>query len=119
MSAEVLGISEGLVTLRIAGRLTEAELAAANQGVADFIRSHGNVRILVLADGFEGWDQGGHWDDFTLQEENDQHIEKMAIVGDTRWEELALLFTAQGLRPFPIEYFLPSDLPKAQAWLAA
>lgn len=118
MSAEVLGNSGGLVSIRIAGRLTESDLAAANQCIADIIRSHGNIRILVLADGFEGWEQGGRWDDFTLQEENDRHIEKMAIVGETRWEELALLFTAQGLRPFPIEYFLPSDLPKAQAWLA-
>jgi hypothetical protein len=39
----------------------------------------------------------------------------MAIVGDRKWSDLALLFTSQGLRPFPIEYFEGVD--KAQAWL--
>ena len=39
----------------------------------------------------------------------DVHIERMAIVGERQWEELALLFTAQGLRTFPIQYFGPAQ----------
>ena len=42
----------------------------------------------------------------------------MAIVGERKWEDLALLFTAKGLRPFPIEYFEPKTMTEAQDWLA-
>jgi len=33
--------------------------------------------------------------------------------------DLALIFTAKGLRPFPIEFFAPERLAAAQDWLAA
>ena len=36
-----------------------------------------------------------------------------------KWEDLALMFTAKGLRKFPIEYFEPSQMAQARAWLAA
>lgn len=41
----------------------------------------------------------------------------MAIVGERRWEELALLFTAKGLRSFPIQYFGSGQAADARAWL--
>ena len=43
----------------------------------------------------------------------------MAIVGERRWEELALLFTAKGLRTFSIQYFDPAQVATARAWLVA
>ena len=43
----------------------------------------------------------------------------MAIVGDRKWEDLSLLFTAKGLRAFPIEFFAPEQMSAAQDWLAA
>jgi hypothetical protein len=118
MGAEVLGLSNGVVSIRIAGRLTEEDLAGMQQHTAAIIRDRGKVRILVLAEDFVGWEQDGRWDDFSMQEQNDNDIEKMAIVGDKRWEDLALIFTARDLRPFPIEYFTPGELANAQAWLA-
>jgi len=51
--------------------------------------------------------------------ENDPFIRKMAIVGEKKWEELAMLFTGQGMRKFPIEYFPPADLDRAKTWLTA
>ena len=59
------------------------------------------------------------WGGFGFQLKHDPDIDRMAIVGDRKWADLALLFTTQGLRPFPIEYFDTSDTPRAMAWLAA
>jgi hypothetical protein len=118
MGAEIAGMSNGIVTVTIKGQMTEADFAAMHQRIAAIIRDHGRIRILTLAEAFEGWEQGGRWDDLSLQEENDQHIEKMAIVGDRKWEDHALIFTAKDLRPFPIEYFMPGEMARAQAWLA-
>ena len=82
------------------------------------MKEHGKVRILVVAENFEGWQRGGNWGDISFQLEHDAEIERMAIVGDRKWEDLTLVFAAKGLRKFPIEYFEPGELSRARAWLA-
>jgi hypothetical protein len=118
MSAAFEAAPGGTGIVRITGRLTQEELAQAQQAVASFLRARGKGRLMVLAIGFEGWESGGTWEDPSFQEENDRRIERMAIVGEQRWEDLALAFVGKGLRPFPIEYFGPAELDKARAWLA-
>jgi hypothetical protein len=119
MSAQVEYASDGVVTLKVSGTLTESELLQAQQAMAKIIRSRGKVRILVVTENFSGWEKGRDWADLSFQEEFDPCIEKMAIVGEQRWEELAMLFVASGLRTFPIEYFTSGELDQALAWLKA
>ncbi|MBL8201606.1 MAG: STAS/SEC14 domain-containing protein [Chromatiales bacterium] len=119
MAAEISSVEGGVVTLRVSGRLTQRELAAAQGETARIIATSGKVRILVLAQDFAGWEKGGSWSDFSFQVAHDDDIGRMAIVGDEQWRDLTLLFTSQGLRPFPIEYFAPGRLAEARAWLAA
>jgi len=119
MTVEVLGVSDRVVSLKVTGKLTEQELAAAQQATAKVIREQGKVRILVNAEDFEGWEQGGSWDDFSFEEEFDPYIEKMAFVGDRKWEDLVLVFSSKAFRQFPIEYFGPSESEKAHAWLTS
>ena len=119
MSAQVGAVEDGILTLTVSGTLTQSELAEVQQAAADIIRAQGKVRLLVLAGDFAGWERDGEWDDFSFQEAFDPYIEKMAIVGDTRWEDLTLIFVAKDLRSFPIEYFAAGDVDKAQAWLKA
>ena len=117
MTAEIIEVGAGIVTVRISGTLSQSALTDLQKSSVDVIRAQGKVRILVLADQFAGWDSGGEWNDFSFQEEFDPCIEKMAIVGDKRWEDLALIFVAKGLRSFPIEYFASSERDSALAWL--
>ena len=118
MGAEIVGIADGILTVRITGKLTQPELRAAQNQMAAILQRQSKTRILVLAEGFQGWAQGGDWGDLSFQMENDPFIEKMAIVGEKKWEDLALIFAAQGLRKFPVEYFQTADLVKARSWLA-
>ena len=118
MGAEILNVSGGVLSLKVSGKLTQAEFAAAQKAAGEIIGKQGKVRILVLAENFAGWERGGQWGDFSFQAEHDANIERMAIVGDRKWEDLALMFTAEGLRKFPIEYFEPAQLAAARAWLA-
>lgn len=118
MSAEIIDEAGTVLTARVSGKLTQAELVKLQKSAAETIRRQGKVRILVIAENFQGWEKGGNWDDDSFQSEHDPHIEKMAIVGDSKWEDLALIFVAKGLRSFPIEFFPPADLARARAWLA-
>ena len=117
MTAEIASVDNGTITVRVSARLTQAELAAVQKEASQIIERLGRVRILVLAEHFQGWEKGGQWNDFSFQEAHDQHIERMAIVGDEQWRDLALLFASQGLRSFPIEFFPPQRLAEARAWL--
>lgn len=117
MTVDVLGVSNGVIEFAVTGKLTEQELATAQQSAADVIREHGKVRILVNAADFDGWEAGGSWDDFSFEEEFDPYIEKMAFIGDRKWEDLVLVFTNKEFRAFPMEYFDSADADQARAWL--
>jgi hypothetical protein len=119
MPVQLVDGGGGILTLNVSGLLDEEDLHAAHEQVAACIRQQGKVCILVLAHAFEGWSRGGEWNDFALQTQTDPHVEKMAIVAEQRWEDLALLFVAQGLRPFPVEFFPLSELARAREWLLA
>jgi SpoIIAA-like len=43
----------------------------------------------------------------------------MAIVGDEKWQDETLAFTAKGFRLTAVEFFGPSRLNEARKWLAA
>lgn len=119
MSAELVEACDGLVMVRFSGKLKVAELQAVQKAAGDAISRNGKVRVLCLAEDFDGWEKSEDWGDVSFQAEYDPFIEKIAIVGDRKWEELALLFTSKGIRRVPIEYFAPRELGKAYQWLGA
>ena len=119
VGAEIIADADGVVTVRLTGRLKESEVLAVQTDVAAVIRAKGNVRLLVLTEAFQGWERGREWSSFSFQEQYDPHIDRMAIVGEQQWEDSALMFAAKGLRPFPIEYFSTDELARAHAWVRA
>jgi hypothetical protein len=117
MGAEIVNVSKDLLTLEVTGRLTEPELSDAQKKAADILRQQGKKHLLIIIRDFQGWGKGD-WGDLSGQQAVESYIDRIAIVGDKKWEALALLFTGKGIRRTPIKYFSPADLPNAQAWLA-
>ncbi len=54
-----------------------------------------------------------------LHEQHDKNISRIAVVGDEKWRDLMYAFLAKGFRQAAVEYFLPGDVAKAHAWVAA
>jgi hypothetical protein len=117
MSAEILSVSEDMLTVRFTGKLSQPEMTELHKQTAAIIERQNKVRILVIAEQFQGWEREGAWGDISFQVKYDRHIERMAIVCDERWENLALLFASKGFRRFPIEYFPLAKIDEARAWL--
>lgn len=69
------------------------------------IEREGKVHALVILEAFEGWERRGDWGDVSFMMEQGQHIKKMAIVGDEKWQDDAFAFTAKGFRATAIEFF--------------
>ncbi|NLH71684.1 MAG: STAS/SEC14 domain-containing protein [Verrucomicrobia bacterium] len=119
MSAEIVDRTEGVLTVKITGKLTQPELAAVQKQAGEILKQQGRGRILVLIENFTGTVKAGDWGDISFQAQYDRLIEKIAFVGEKKWEDIVLLFTGKGVRRVPIEYFKPDDLTKAKAWLTA
>jgi hypothetical protein len=119
MSAELMDALNGTVAIEIVGMLTPAELASVHRQAAVHLSEWSGGCMLVLAERFEGWADDPAWETMEFQTANDSLIRKMAIVADPRWELLTQMFTAKGLRPFPIETFPTGQESEARAWLRA
>jgi len=117
MSAEIISHFDGIVTAKITGKLTHADLTAMQQDAFGIIGREGGIRVLIICEDFQGWGKEGDWEDVSFQNKSDPYINKMALVGDKKWADLALMFTGKGFREFPIEYFEPGEIDKARAWL--
>lgn len=117
MGMRIVDASDGLLTVEFTGLLKKSELEQAQKAAIGLIQKHGKVSLLALEKDFQGWVKEGDWGDLSFQAKYDKHIEKIAIVGEKKWEDWVLAFVAKGFRPVAIEYFLPSDLAKARAWL--
>jgi hypothetical protein len=118
MSAEIVRNTGRLLEVLISGRLTFNEVSRIQRWASETIGREGKVRIFVIARDFLGWEQEGDWGDISFQMEHDRNIERMAIVGDMKWQAMALMFTSKGYRPFPIEFFSHEELDQARAWIS-
>ena len=119
MPVEIIDVSGKLVQVKIRGVLTKADHERIMQVAKEAIAREGKIRALIVAEGFEGWERSGDWGDVSFMMQEGQQIEKMAIVGDEKWRDDALAFTAKGFRPTAIEFFAASRMNEARTWLAA
>lgn len=116
MSAQVLDIFGGIITVEITGKLSPEELAANQREVLAFLRESSGGAILCICENFEGWTDGD-WSDLSFQIEADPLIRKLAVTGESKWQDLAMAFTAKDARQFPIAFFGADHLIEARAWL--
>lgn len=116
MSVHIVEVAGDQVTVKITGKITPAEQIEFQKGIVQALPGGQKGTVLVLADEFEGWDKGD-WGNIEFQSEYDAHVRKMAIVGDAKWADLAVMFTGKGFRKLNIEMF--GDVAKARAWLQA
>ncbi len=81
------------------------------------IKEHGKIRVLFVMHDFHGWTAGAVWEDIKFDLKHFNDIERLAIVGDSKWEHGMAIFC----RPFTtasIKYFDSSKLEKAREWIA-
>jgi SpoIIAA-like len=77
------------------------------------------ARLLVVLEGFEGWDsRNSNWGDLTFFVKHGDRLERIAIVGNERWRDHALMFAAADLRRGPVEFFASDAMSDARAWLS-
>ncbi|HTM07843.1 MAG TPA: STAS/SEC14 domain-containing protein [Verrucomicrobiae bacterium] len=108
-----------IVTAKITGELSKADVAQIQNIARAAIQRCGKISALLFFDQFRGWKTEPGWGDLTFLNEHDKNIEKIAIVGETRWKDDISAFLAKGFRHAAVYFFLPSEPYKARQWLKA
>lgn len=105
-----------LLHVKVTGKLTKEAYETFAPVVDEQIREHGKVRILFEMHDFHGWTAGALWEDIEFDFKHWKDIERLAIVGESKWEEGMSVFC----KPFTsakIQYFDHTKLEAAQKWL--
>ncbi|MBN8420011.1 MAG: STAS/SEC14 domain-containing protein [Verrucomicrobia bacterium] len=104
------------VAVYVSGKLVKEDY---EQFVPEFDRLvglYGKLRVLFDMTDFHGWTLGGVWEDTKFALHHFSNIEKLAMVGNTKWEEGMATFC----KPFTkaaIKYFDHSAEAEARKWL--
>ena len=108
-----------IISVKISGELERTEITQIQTAALRAIQRCGKISALFTLDDFRGWKRDENWGDISFMTQHDQDITKIAVVGDEQWRDLVCAFLAKGFRAAAVEYFLPTELVKARAWLEA
>ncbi|MFM9879348.1 MAG: STAS/SEC14 domain-containing protein [Burkholderiaceae bacterium] len=111
--------STELVVLRPSGELKRVEVDTGKRKVYRHIMEHGKVQVLVLIEpGFTQLQAFASWEDIPEDKLIQQSVTRLALVGDLRWRDQAVLFFITAVASFPIEFFPADQEFFARTWLA-
>lgn len=105
-----------LIEIELTEKLTAEDYEKFVPVTEQRIQQFGKVRMLVVMHDFHGWDAGALWDDIKFDIKHFNDIERLALVGESRWEKGMSVFC----KPFTtahIKYFDHSELTAAREWV--
>jgi hypothetical protein len=108
--------SPQVLAFRMSGKLHDEDYKKFVPLVDEAIAKSGKVRILAQFHDFHGWDPHALWDDIKFSTTHCTKIERIALVGDEKWEK----WMATVCKPFTmakIRYFDAGELAAAETWL--
>lgn len=118
MAAEIINNAEsGILEIKVSGKLTHEDYELFVPETERLIAAGGKLRILLQMHDFHGWEVAALWDDIKFDLKHFNDIERLAIVGESKWEKGMSIFC----KPFTtakIQYFDISKLEDARTWIA-
>ncbi|MCT8158484.1 STAS/SEC14 domain-containing protein [Pseudoruegeria sp. SHC-113] len=108
--------TEGIVEIRVDGKVTREEYHHAVNQLESFIFDHGTVRLVEIVEDFEGFDSKMFWDGLKFDMKYIPSITHCAVVSDIGW--IAPLSKAAGaLLSTKLRTFGMAELEDARAWV--
>lgn len=105
-----------VVTIELTGKLTKEDYKRFVPRIEALIGEHGKLRLLVEMRDFHGWEMAALWEDIKFDMKHFGDIERLAMVGDRKWEKGMAGFC----KPFTkaeIRYFDRTEKDQALEWL--
>jgi hypothetical protein len=105
-----------VVGLKLSGKLHDEDYRQFVPGWEIISTVEGKLRLFIQFEDFHSWDLHSAWDDLSFGLKRDLGFERIAIVGDRKWEKLVASFA----KPFiqaEVKYFDESEVGAAWKWL--
>jgi len=100
----------------VQGKLTKEDYKAFVPRFEAAVKSVGKLRVMFEMREFHGWEAGAVWEDVKFDLKHFKDIERLAMVGDRKWEKGMSVFC----KPFTaakIKYFDVAQRAEAEEWL--
>ena len=105
-----------LIVVHVSGKLAKADYEHFVPEFERLVGQHGKLRVLFEMTGFHGWEVGALWEDTKFAIKHFADIERIAMVGETKWQHGMATFC----KPFTkatIQYFDHTKAAEARNWL--
>ncbi|MCO8122934.1 STAS/SEC14 domain-containing protein [Stieleria sp. TO1_6] len=105
-----------ILEVSVTGKLSKEAYEEFVPATEAAIAKYGKIRILFQMHDFHGWEMGAMWEDIKFDIKHFADIERLAIVGESKWEKGMSVFC----RPFTtakIKYFDVADAQAARDWI--
>jgi hypothetical protein len=105
-----------IVTLKFREKLDKGDYDEFVPMIESQIERESPIRMLVELHDFQGWTAGALWEDTKFAARHFNDIERLAVVGDARWETGVTVF----VKPFTsadVRYYTMDALEKAREWV--
>jgi len=105
-----------IVVVHVSGKLVKADYEHFVPEIERLVRRHGKLRLLFDMTDFHGWEVSAAWEDFKFGIEHFSDIDRLAMVGEKRWQHGMASFC----KPFTkaaVRYFDHADTVAAREWL--
>lgn len=114
---EQLSRSSGRVLgFTLSGKLHDEDYKHFVPVIDEAVNVKGKIRLLAWFHDFHGWDLHALWDDIKFATLHCRDIERIALVGERKWEE----WMAKVCKPFTlaqVKYFDAAQIEDAWKWL--
>jgi hypothetical protein len=107
-----------LIEVYLTGKLVKEDYEAFLPTVERLVKQHGKIRMFVELHEFHGWTAGALWEDIKFDAKHFSDIDRLAIVGETKWEKGMAAFC----KPFTtarVRYFDHTKTAEAREWVNA
>ena len=111
-----ISIEGKVMEVQATGKFEKTDYELFVPAAEELIKEHGKIRVLFIMHDFHGWTAGAAWEDIKFDLKHFNHIERLGIVGESKWEHGMAIFC----KPFTtarLKYFDSSELEEARAWI--
>lgn len=106
-----------VLVIHVSGKLVKEDYARLVPELERLVGERGKLSLLFDMANFHGWEVAAAWEDLKLDLHHYADIEKIAMVGENKWQHGMAIF----LKPFTkaaVRYFDHSAAAEAHQWLA-
>jgi hypothetical protein len=108
--------NEKILAFKMSGKLHDEDYKKFVPLLEEAVQKLGKIRLLSQFHDFNGWDMHALWDDIKVATKYCTHIERIALVGEKKWEK----WMAGVCKPFTmatVKYFDAAEIDSAWKWL--